>query len=494
MDGAHTTNPTRGRNESHTHIGYGFLAFAVEWGVENKLDFSGQVCRSKSVVMAAVQKTMSIINDFMAEFLASHGGVDMSEFYEKHDSSSAEEVVGDFVAMMLEMYSGEGNQEKLHAVLPKRMSKSADGEQKIKDPNKPKRGKSAYMFFCAANREQAKSEILEETGADKVTVGDVAKRLGEWWKELQRDEDRKEEYDDFVAQADEDKERYKADMENYTEPTQEELKATVGEKKKRAPAGSGKKKDPDAPKRPKSAYIFFCKDWRETVKAELTEANGEAPSSPEVTSELAVRWNDLKTSTNPKDVVIRKKYEDMASGDKTRYEEEKSGSGDEKKSVKEEPVVKKPVVKKPVVKKPVEEDPEEEPVVKKPVKKVVVKKPVEEEPEEQEEPVVKKPVKKVAVKKPVEEEPEEDPEEEEEPVVKKPVKRVVVKKPVEEPVKPTGPKKKMGAFSFFCKEMRPEVVESNPDAKPAEITRELQCRWKSMDSDEQEEWKKRAAS
>jgi hypothetical protein len=397
-------------------------------------------------------------------------------------------LVEDFVAMMLEMYSGEGNQEKLQAALPKRMAKSADGEQKIKDPNKPKRGKSAYMFFCSANREQAKSEILEETGADKVTVGDVSKRLGEWWKELQRDEDRKEEYDEFVAQADEDKERYKADMEGYTEPTQEELKATVGEKKKRAPAGSGKKKDPNAPKKPKSAYIFFCSDWRETVKAELTEANGEAPSSPEVTSELAVRWNDLKTSSNPKDVAIRKKYEDMASGDKTRYEEEKSGSGDEKKSVEEEPVVKKPVVKKPVVKKPVvnkpeEEEPEEE-------------EPEEEEPEEEEKPVMKRVVKRVVkkpvVKKPVEE--EEDPEEEEEPVVKKPVKRVVVKKPVEEPVKPTGPKKKMGAFSFFCKEMRPEVVESQPDAKPAEITKELQRRWKSMDSDEQKERTKRAAS
>jgi hypothetical protein len=33
MVGAHTTNPTRGRNESHTHIGYGFLAFAVGVGV-----------------------------------------------------------------------------------------------------------------------------------------------------------------------------------------------------------------------------------------------------------------------------------------------------------------------------------------------------------------------------------------------------------------------------------------------------------------------------
>ena len=47
MVGAHTTNPTRGRNESHTHIGYGFLAFAVEWGVENKLDFGVELGRER---------------------------------------------------------------------------------------------------------------------------------------------------------------------------------------------------------------------------------------------------------------------------------------------------------------------------------------------------------------------------------------------------------------------------------------------------------------
>lgn len=43
MDGAHTTNPTRGRNESHTHIGYGFLAFAVE----NKVDFGVELGRER---------------------------------------------------------------------------------------------------------------------------------------------------------------------------------------------------------------------------------------------------------------------------------------------------------------------------------------------------------------------------------------------------------------------------------------------------------------
>ena len=147
-------------------------------------------------------------------------------------------------------------------------------------------------------------------------MGDVAKRLGEWWKDFKEDEDRKDQYDEFVAQADEDKERYKADMEGYTEPTQEELKATVGEKK-RSPS---KKKDPDAPKKPKAAYHHFCADQRETVKSDLTEANGEEPSFPEVNAELGVRWADLKASTNRKDVALMKKYTAMVEEEKSKYE------------------------------------------------------------------------------------------------------------------------------------------------------------------------------
>ena len=417
---------------------------------------------------------MSNINEFMAEFLASHGGVDMAQFCEDYGDVTTEGIAEALMEKLIEAFSEEENQEKLKALLPKRATKT-DGEKKIKDPNKPTRGKSAYLYFCAEHREQAKEEILEEAEGEKVTVGVVTKKLAAWWDELKTDSSRKDEYDGFVAQANEDKERYKTQMEDYTEPTQEELKATVGEKKKRSPA---KKKDSSAPKKPKSAYIFFCSEWRETVRQELEEANEEVPSSPEVTSELGVRWQDLKNSTNRKDLAIRKKYEEMAAEDKARYEGEKEKSDDE--TAVKKPAVKKPVVKKPVVKKPeVVESDEEEPAVKKPaVKKPVAKKPEVVESDE-EEPAVKKP----AVKKPVAKKPEVASVTK----VSKP-KGAESKGEVKAPVK-----KKMGAFAYFTKETRQEVMDEDPDRTPAAVTRELGLRWKALNADERAEWEAAAA-
>ena len=220
----------------------------------------------------------------------SHGGIDMDQFYEDYGDVTVDGIIEAFTSKLIDAIGEEDNMEKMKALVPKRGPKKSDG--KIKDPNKPTRGKSAYLFFCAEKREQAKEEILEETEEEKVTVSEVTKKLAAWWDELKGDEDRKEELEGFVAQADEDKERYKEEMEGYTEPTQEELKATVGEKKKR---GEAKKKDPDAPKRPKSAYIYFCAEYRESVKADLEEANEEVPSSPEVMSELGCGGRTSRT-------------------------------------------------------------------------------------------------------------------------------------------------------------------------------------------------------
>ena len=49
-------------------------------------------------------------------------------------------------------------------------------------------------------------------------------------------------------------------------------------------------KDPNAPKRGKSAYLFFCDMNRESVKVDL----GNGVKATDVTRELGVRWNSLK--------------------------------------------------------------------------------------------------------------------------------------------------------------------------------------------------------
>jgi hypothetical protein len=88
-----------------------------------------------------------------------------------------------------------------------------------------------------------------------------------------------------------------------------------------ASGGNGrKKKDPDAPRRGKSGYLFFCSDHRDAVKASL----GESSKATDVTKELGVRWNALKDSKKPADKKILAAYEKAAADDKARYQSEKS--------------------------------------------------------------------------------------------------------------------------------------------------------------------------
>ncbi|KDR74088.1 hypothetical protein GALMADRAFT_227783 [Galerina marginata CBS 339.88] len=85
------------------------------------------------------------------------------------------------------------------------------------------------------------------------------------------------------------------------------------------------KKDPNAPKRALSAYMFFSQDWRERIKTENPDAG-----FGEVGKLLGAKWKEL-------DEAEKKPYIDQAARDKERADEEKnaydkkakSGSGDD---------------------------------------------------------------------------------------------------------------------------------------------------------------------
>jgi len=82
---------------------------------------------------------------------------------------------------------------------------------------------------------------------------------------------------------------------------------------KRAPkAKGGKEKDPAAPKRPLSAYMFFSQDQRERVK----QANPEAGFG-DVGRLLGAKWKEMSDAE-------KKPYNDMANRDKARAEAEKA--------------------------------------------------------------------------------------------------------------------------------------------------------------------------
>ncbi|KAI8882466.1 high mobility group box, partial [Backusella circina FSU 941] len=72
------------------------------------------------------------------------------------------------------------------------------------------------------------------------------------------------------------------------------------------------KKDPNAPKRGLSAYMFFSQDQRATVKAENPDA-----SFGQIGKILGEKWKSMDDNE-------KKPYTEKAEADKKRYEEEKA--------------------------------------------------------------------------------------------------------------------------------------------------------------------------
>jgi len=206
---------------------------------------------------------------------------------------------------LVDAWNSQENIEAFNIVAVKSIKRSSD---KIKDPNKPKRGKSAYIFFCAKKREEAKANLGEGAKATEVTS-----ELGRMWNALKAS-DKKADKKLLVSletEAAEDKARYNEAMEDYVAPSEEELAAMVPVKKTRKTSD----KDPNAPKKGKSAYIFFCAAMRPQVKEELGE---EGKSS--IMAELGKRWKELKDDDQAEELA---KYTKMAADDKARYEDEK---------------------------------------------------------------------------------------------------------------------------------------------------------------------------
>ena len=77
-------------------------------------------------------------------------------------------------------------------------------------------------------------------------------------------------------------------------------------------------KDPNAPKRGKSSYLYFCADNRAQVKKSL----GNDAKATDVTRELGVRWNKLKNDKKKEKKLSE--YVKLAKADKERYQKEKA--------------------------------------------------------------------------------------------------------------------------------------------------------------------------
>jgi len=124
-----------------------------------------------------------------------------------------------------------------------------------KPPDAPKRFKSSFIFFSMAKHKEIK-EIFARGVNTKVT--NITSMVSEAWRTLEPLEKQK-----FEEMARQDKVRYDIEKRNYVPPPGMSLT-------------SKRKRDPDAPKRPMSAYLSYANKLRGKVKSENPDcSNGE---------------------------------------------------------------------------------------------------------------------------------------------------------------------------------------------------------------------------
>lgn len=325
-------------------------------------------------------------------------------------------------------------QAEINQTLSEGVKQKESKPKKLKDPNKPKKNKSSYLFFCEDKRAVVKEELGDEAKAVDVTT-----ELGSRWKLLKestKTSDKKA-IEKYAKQATKDKERYEQEMAEYQAPSEEELGELLATKKS-AKKSSGGKKDPNKPKNPRSAYIFFCSEKREQVKNENPDLK-----TTDVTSKLGELWRELKDDKDRSDELAN--YNDMAEEDKIRYEREVSTyvppASDEVVSKANKPAPKK--FKKPIPK-PVTDD------------------------EETENDTDNELVEEVKTKKPA------------------------VKKTTKKSSESKSSGKKMNGYTYFCSEKREQVKTENPKWKATAVTQELARMWKVLSKEERKSWSEAA--
>lgn len=190
---------------------------------------------------------------------------------------------------------------------------------------RPKKCLSSYMIFVREVRAKVTQEFPD------MNALDVMKEVGRRWQSIT-----KEDKDYYQALADKDKERFKKENQKYMKELEQldsKLKGTnkkkpieidldqeyddaagserksQGNDSKFSVGANGKKmrRDPNMPKKPLSAYIYFSQETREQIKRE----NPKMPVS-QIMKEVSNKWSEMSKEE-------REPYEKAAREDKERY-------------------------------------------------------------------------------------------------------------------------------------------------------------------------------
>ncbi|CAO2579564.1 High mobility group protein B1 [Lemmus lemmus] len=146
------------------------------------------------------------------------------------------------------------------------------------DPKKPRGKMSSYAFFVQTCQEEQKKKHPDAS----ANFSEFSKKCSERWKTMSTKEKGK-----FKDMAKADKARYEREMKTYTPPPKGETKM--------------KFKDPNAPKRPPSAFFLFCSEYRPKIKGEHSGL-----SIGDAAKKLKEMWNN---TTKKKAAKLKEKYE-----------------------------------------------------------------------------------------------------------------------------------------------------------------------------------------
>lgn len=163
-----------------------------------------------------------------------------------------------------------------------------------KDPNKPKGVKSAYIFFVEGQRAE------RERSGKQLPFAELSKQCGVLWGDM--DDTDKEKY---VRLSDKDRKRHEHEMRSYIPPPQQDDSDSDSEDER--PKKKKKTKDPNAPKRPTTAYFYFAAARRPEIREDMG-----ALSVTEVATLIGQKWREL----TDEDKIP---YEEQAGKDKARY-------------------------------------------------------------------------------------------------------------------------------------------------------------------------------
>lgn len=147
----------------------------------------------------------------------------------------------------------------------------------------PKRARSAYIFFSQDFRQKVKEDN------PGIEAKHVMTELGKLWTAMKESDEpeHQEIVEKYTSMAEEDKERYKTEMENLPE----DFKTTK------------------SVKRGKSAYNFYCTENRKQVKEENPDSDAK-----EITSILSEMWKQIKAEKGEE----YEKYMDMQKEERER--------------------------------------------------------------------------------------------------------------------------------------------------------------------------------